>query len=715
MTRAATGLFFLSIIFFNSACGGGGTTTPSSTISVTVTASKSTVVVGQTVTCTAAVTGTSNTAVTWSVSGGASNGTISSTGVYTAPATVPNFPKVTVMATSQADPTKSGSATVTVVTSSSSIVVSVQPATATVSDFLTHQFAATVTGTADTAVTWQVNGVAGGSQKFGFISSAGLYVAPSAVPTKSDSKGNTVTTTVPITAVSQADTTASGTSTVTIAPNNANAQPVPVELGSSGSNANDFVNNTVKNTITCCGGTLGSLVSRGSAQYILSDNHILARSDGAKVGDAIVQPGLIDTPTCTTAGTTTVANLSQFSNLQANPSPNIDAAIAQVVAGKVDPAGKIIYLGATVDSNGVPVADAPQGGTGLPASSVTIGRPVAKSGRSTGLSCSTVEATNISTTVDYTVNCDGTGTKFSVSYTNQIGVIGGDFSGEGDSGSLIVTQDTATPVALLYAGSDTDTVGNPVVDVLNFFASGGNNVAFVGGGPHAVVGCTLPTALQSAQTVVPSSLATQVIQKATAMRDLHAPELLAYPAVQAVGVGQSYDNPREPAILFFVTQGESRTNLPAQLDGLRTRVIEGPLFAKRGAISAEDSVVLERSVATPQLVYSVSDAEMARAKVVHTTHVEALMKQAGVQGVGIGSSVDSPGEAALMIFTIRGVPQDPIPAVIDGLRTRVRESSRFRAGSVGSEVQRACKLAPAKASTKTTAIKSGTASPTTKP
>jgi hypothetical protein len=90
------------------------------------------------------------------------------------------------------------------------------------------------------------------------------------------------------------------------------------------------------------------------------------------------------------------------------------------------------------------------------------------------------------------------------------------------------------------------------------------------------------------------------------------------------------------------------------------------------------------------------------------------MKQAGVQGVGIGSSVDSPGEAALMIFTIRGVPQDPIPAVIDGLRTRVRESSRFRAGSVGSEVQRACKLPPAKPSTKTATIKSGTVSPTIK-
>jgi len=614
-----------------------------------------------------------------------------------------------------------GGSTSTSTTTPSAVRVNVLPATVNVSDFHTQQFTATVTGSSNTAVTWEVskstdvNKTPRGSQKLGFISSAGLYVAPSGVPTKIDSQKNTVTTTITITAVSQADTTASGTSTVTVVPDNASAEAVPVELGASGSNAKDFINNTAKNTITCCGGTLGSLVTRGGVQYILSDNHILARSDAGTVGDAIVQPGLIDTPTCTTAGTNTVANLSQFSNLQAKTSQNIDAAIAQVVAGKVDPAGKIVYLGATVDSNGVPVADAPQGGAGLPASSLSVGRPVAKSGRSTGLTCSTVEATNISTSVDYTVNCDGTGTKFTVPYVSQIGVVGGDFSGQGDSGSLIVTQDTATPVALLYAGSDIDTVGNPAGDVLNFFASGGNNVTFVGGGPHPVVGCTLPTALQSAKTVAPSSVATEVIQKAAATRDSHGPELLAHPEVQAVGVGQSYDNPKEPAILFFVTQGQSRTNLPAQVDGVRTRIIENPLFAKRGAISAEESAMLEKSVATPQLVYSFSDAEMARAKVVHTAHVDALMKQAGVQGVGIGSSVDSPGEAALMIFTIRGVPQDPIPAVIDGLRTRVRESTRFHAGSAGSEVQRACKLSPAKASTNTATIKSGNPLTTTKP
>jgi len=73
------------------------------------------------------------------------------------------------------------------------------------------------------------------------------------------------------------------------------------------------------------------------------------------------------------------------------------------------------------------------------------------------------------------------------------------------------------------------------------------------------------------------------------------------------------------------------------------------------------------------------------------------MKMAGVQGVGVTSSVDSPGEAALMIFVIRGVTRAPIPAVIDGLRTRVRESSRFRAGYRGYEPRgAACRVPAAK-------------------
>src|SRR6202030_4327861 len=134
-------------------------------------------------------------------------------------------------------------------------------------------------------------------------------------------------------------------------------------------------------------------------------------------------------------------------------STNIDAAIAQVVPGLVDAAGNIFYLGATADSNGVPLPGAPNAGSGIVAS---VCMPVAKSGRSTGLTCSTVLAVNTNTSVEYNKSCDGTGTKFTVLYENQVDVGGGGFGAEGDSGSLIVSQTTADPVGLLYAGSDTD-------------------------------------------------------------------------------------------------------------------------------------------------------------------------------------------------------------------------------------------------------------------
>jgi hypothetical protein len=586
------------------------------------------------------------------------------------------------------------------------VSVTVTPSGPTVNNFATQQFTAAVTGTTNTAVTWQVNAVAGGSQATGFISSAGLFVAPGGVPTKSNGSGGSTTTTVTVTAVSQASASASNFATVTIVPQNQNVQSGAIKLGSSGGNAKDSSTSGTK--ITCCGGTLGSLLTRNGAQFILSNNHVLAISDAGTAGtggtgDAIIQPGLIDNPapnTCTATGTTTVANLTQFFNLETGPTPKVDAAIAQVVNGTVDPGGNILYLGATA-TNGIPDPGPPHAGSGVAA---TVNMAVAKSGRTTGLTCSSVLAINTSSTVQYQKGC-GTGATFSVSYTNLVDVLGGNFSAEGDSGSLIVTQNTADPVALLFAGSDLDTVGNPISAVLNSgaFLGAGNAVpSFVGSAlPHAVIGCTLPAKPAGAvQTLAASAVASEALQKATAARDAHASELLSYPEVQAVGLGASFDNPAEAAILFFVTKGQPRTNIPAQVDGIRTRIIEGDLFASRGALSAQESAALEKSAAPPQLVYSISDAEVARAKVVHAAHAEELLKRAGVQGVGITSSVDSPGEAALMIFLIRGVAHDPIPAVIDGLRTRVRESSRFRAGFGDALPHRACSP-PVRNNTKT--------------
>src|SRR5260370_20334952 len=93
-----------------------------------------------------------------------------------------------------------------------------------------------------------------------------------------------------------------------------------------------------------------------------------------------------------------------------------------------------------------------------------------------------------------------------------------------------------------------------------------------------------------------------------------------------------------------------------------------------------------------------SDEEGGRAKTVHAARADELMKKAGVQGGGIGSSVDARGEAALIIFLIRGVPHDPVPPVIDRLRTRIRESSLFRAGFGGAAARHVCSTPDARKS-----------------
>jgi hypothetical protein len=129
-----------------------------------------------------------------------------------------------------------------------------------------------------------------------------------------------------------------------------------------------------------------------------------------------------------------------------------------------------------------------------------------------------------------------------------------------------------------------------------------------------------------------------------------------------------------------------------QVEGVRTRIVEGPLFARRGALSPQETAGLEQSVGAGPEVYPTSETELARAKTVHEAHAQELMSQPGVQGVGVGSSMDAPGDAALVIFLVRGVAHNSIPPVIDGLRTRLRESSRFRAGSGDASQRGACTM-----------------------
>jgi hypothetical protein len=157
-------------------------------VTVTVNPATATVQVGASQAFAATVTGSANTAVTWSVNGlaggSATVGTVSASGLYTAPATVPATPTVILRATSAANVLAYAQATVTVVAAPTANVA-VAPPTATVQLGQAQAFAATVTGNANTAVTWSVNGLAGGSATVGTISPAGVYTAPVAMPASS--------------------------------------------------------------------------------------------------------------------------------------------------------------------------------------------------------------------------------------------------------------------------------------------------------------------------------------------------------------------------------------------------------------------------------------------------------------------------------------------------------------------------------------------------
>lgn len=113
--RTFRGWFLIGLVFFSClaiiGCGGGGGSSDKN-ITVTVNPGEVTLAPGGTQQFSAAVTGTSNTAVIWSVDPQTTGGSITPTGLYTAPLTVGTY---YVVATSQADPTKSGKAKVNVV------------------------------------------------------------------------------------------------------------------------------------------------------------------------------------------------------------------------------------------------------------------------------------------------------------------------------------------------------------------------------------------------------------------------------------------------------------------------------------------------------------------------------------------------------------------------------------------------------------------------
>lgn len=193
-------------------------------VNVSLSPATATLAANHRVTLTAEVFGTTNTAMNWSVSGVPGGNTalgqicivgsnpcqsVTSANVlqadYLAPGTIPQPDPVSVTATSAADATKSAAAQLTVI---NHVLVSVQPASITLSPLAAQGFTASVLGTSNQSVVWQIQGAAcANSGVCGSIDANGNYTAPASTPSPN---------TLQVVAISSDDSTQSGAASVTI-------------------------------------------------------------------------------------------------------------------------------------------------------------------------------------------------------------------------------------------------------------------------------------------------------------------------------------------------------------------------------------------------------------------------------------------------------------------------------------------------------------------
>jgi hypothetical protein len=208
-------------------------------------------------------------------------------------------------------------------------------------------------------------------------------------------------------------------------------------------------------------GTIGARVKDAAGNvYILSNNHVLANSNDAYLGDPIYQPGPFDGGTPADQ----IATLSAFEpiDFSLGGANTIDAAIAQSTTaqlGNSTPAD---------DGYGPPSSEmfGDENGDGWFDDVTTLlGVSVQKYGRTTELTDGQITGINASVEICYEtlyVFCIK-----SAIFVDQLIIEPGQFSGGGDSGSLIVTNDDAkNAVALLFAGSSTQTIANRIDHVL---------------------------------------------------------------------------------------------------------------------------------------------------------------------------------------------------------------------------------------------------------
>ncbi len=236
-------------------------------------------------------------------------------------------------------------------------------------------------------------------------------------------------------------------------------------------------------------GTFGArVVDPAGFVYLLSNNHVLANSNDAAVGDPTLQPGPFDGGTSADKiGTLWAFNPIDFSFTGQN---RMDAAISRSTTAEI--------------GNATPADD----GYGTPNSAIyndangdgrfdnlssLLNLNVMKFGRTTKTTRGRITAVNATIEVCYEVLlifCVK-----SAYFVDQVVIGSPGFSGGGDSGSLIVTDNAGfNPVALLFAGSSAETIANRIDLVLTHF---GVRVDGTGGSPPPPPGPSTDVAVTS--------------------------------------------------------------------------------------------------------------------------------------------------------------------------------------------------------------------------
>jgi Trypsin-like peptidase domain len=217
-------------------------------------------------------------------------------------------------------------------------------------------------------------------------------------------------------------------------------------------------------------GTLGCWVKKNDKHYILSNNHVLANSNDANIGDRILQPGPYDGGT---VANDQIATLTEFIEIKFNETVNPcqfangTAAILNFLARMIGSKSRMKTVRTQAAENLVDCAIAepldPNDvrneilniGNILGVADATLGMGLKKSGRTTGFTTGSVQQIDVTSQVSYGTNKTGT-------FVDQL--MAGAMSQGGDSGSAVLNNDNKI-VGLLFAGSSNSTIINRIQNV----------------------------------------------------------------------------------------------------------------------------------------------------------------------------------------------------------------------------------------------------------